>query len=85
MNLFSELFLSPSKVHGLLIIIFYQFQLILAYYKALNVLISTTSHLYFFYCKFPFNPLIQIAKSSTTRDFSKLGALILFISLLRCS
>ena len=82
MNLFPELLLSPSKVHSLLIIIFHQFQLILAHCKALNVLISAASHPYFFYCKFPFDSLVQIAKSSTARDFTKLGAPILFISLL---
>ena len=59
MKLFLELFLSPSKVHSHFLIIFHLFQLILTHCKALNVLISTTSHLYLFHCKFPFDSLVQ--------------------------
>jgi hypothetical protein len=83
-KLFPELLLSPSKVQSLVITIFHQFQLILAHCKALNVWIATTSHPYLFHCEFAFDSLVQIAKSCTTRDITKLRAPILLISLFSC-
>jgi hypothetical protein len=80
-KLFPKLLLSLSKVQSLVITIFHQFQLILTHRKALNVWIATTSHPYLLDCEFAFNSLVQIAKSNTTKDFTKLRALILFFLL----
>jgi hypothetical protein len=60
-QLFLELFLSLSKVHRLIVTILHQFQLILAYRKALNIWIATTSYPDLFYCKFAIDSLVQIA------------------------